>query len=100
MWRIPIAHLAAAEDKKLRLKVSVRCDVTGNKGDAFKCWVDGKEAQLTVKAGEITDGRYHTYDVGTYEKIHRWVHVNVAAVKNPDNVKGVWLDRAWLIMEH
>ena len=107
LWSIPLTHLAATEERKLRCFVSIRCKRTGDQGVAFRCgiylhrwWEDFKTtwAELVVAADEVRDNGYQTYELGSFENLNGWVALSVRG-NNSECVEGVWLDKAWLTLE-
>jgi len=98
LWRVPLIS-AKPEGKKLHCRISVRCEVTGKDGVAFKCGIDKKNRDLIVKAADVPDREYHTYDLGVFDSLRGWIHLWIGPANNPDNVKTVWVDRAWLVVE-
>ena len=112
LWRAPLVVRASSEKLKLRCYLSVRCEVTGDEGLAFRAdiasefpgtgWTAAQRddfESLEVAAADVQDGEYHTYDMGVYENLGGWINLRVAAADNPDNVKAVYVDRAWLVAE-
>ena len=99
LWRIPVVTTAAEKGKPLRCRIAVRCELTGAEGVAFRCGIDGRGEPLVVNAADVADAEYHTYEVGVYEDLRGWLTMWVAPAANPDNVAGVWVDRAWLVVE-
>ena len=98
LWRVPLIS-AKPEGKRLRCRLSVRCETTGREGVAFKCGVDGKDRDLIVNVADVPDDEYHTYDMGLFDSLTGWIHLWVGPGNNPDNVKAVWVDRVWLVVE-
>ncbi len=73
--------------------------MTGKGGVAFKCGIDGKNRDLIVRAADVPDNGYHTYDLGVFDSLRGWIHLWVGPANNPDNIKAAWVDRAWLVVE-
>lgn len=99
LWRIPLVTVAADAGKRLRCRLSVRCRLTGKDGVAFRCGIDGREPVLEVEAATVEDGRYHTYEVGVFDDLRGWINLWLTPGNNEANVEGIWVDRAWLVME-
>ncbi|HJN14273.1 MAG TPA: hypothetical protein QGH10_02220, partial [Armatimonadota bacterium] len=99
LWRIPVVTTAAEKGKRLRCRISVRCEVTGAEGVAFQCGIDSRGEPLVVNAADIGDADYHTYDVGVYDDLRGWITLWIAPGNNAENVSAIWVDRAWLVAE-
>ncbi len=89
--------------KPIRCKIAVRCDVAGEKGRAFTAGIYDPEkrrgvAHLVAQAKDAGGGEYRVYDLGAH-KLTPEMYAWVAPAKNPDDVKGVWVDRIWLVRE-
>lgn len=102
MWRIYLIQSAKFKGKKLRLQAAVRCEGVGSDGPAFMYGIeDGTAPQgnvtKEVNARDISDSEYHVYDFGTFDDLRGWKSAWFSPVKG--NVKGVWIDRIWLIEE-
>jgi hypothetical protein len=66
---------------------------------AFRCGIDGRGEPIAVDASNVPDAGYHTYEVGLFDDLRGWITFWVAPGANPDNVEGIWVDRAWLVAE-
>jgi len=92
-----------SEGKPLRCKLSIRCELTGNQGGAFRCGIYDSEnkrsvTHLAVACNDIDDDKYHTYDLGVHQLTER-MYVWIAPVQNEENIKSIWVDRIWLVRE-
>jgi hypothetical protein len=99
LWRVPLVTTAAEDGKRLRCRISIRCERTGTQGIAFQCGIDGHGEPLVVRTADVADAEYHTYDMGVFGDLRGWIALWVSPAANPDNVAGVWVDRAWLVVE-
>lgn len=99
LWRIPLVIKAAEAQKPLRVFLSIRCELKGRQGVAFRAGIDSKDRDLVVHCADIPDADYHTYDLGVYDSLAGWIHLWIAPGNNPENVEAVWVDRAWLVVE-
>jgi hypothetical protein len=99
LWRVPMVTIAKDAGRRLRCYLSVRCELSGDEGVVFRCGVDGLSPELTVMARDIPDNRYHTYELGVFENLMGWKTLWLAPGNNPDNVKGIFVDRIWLVQE-
>ncbi|GAG14747.1 unnamed protein product, partial [marine sediment metagenome] len=54
-WRIPLVYSAVAAKKQLRVRLSVRCELYGREGIAFKYGFDAKNRTVAVKTADIAD---------------------------------------------
>ena len=99
LWRVPLITIAHDAGVRLRCCLSVRCELTGREGIAFRCGADGLSRELTVMARDIPDNLYHTYELGVFENLMGWKTLWMAPGNNPDNVKGIFVDRVWLVQE-
>ena len=99
LWRVPLVAAAAQVGKKLHCRISVRCELTGREGVAFRCGVDGKDRDLVVNCADVPNDGYNTYDLGVFDSLSGWIHLWASPGDNPDNVTAVWVDRAWLVTE-
>ncbi len=89
--------------KPIRCKVAIRCEKTGDTGKAFSYGIYDPEHRrgvhhMIIQAKAVKDDDYHVYDLGAHKLTDR-MYVWVAPPKNPDNVKAVYVDRIWLIVE-
>lgn len=96
-WRIPLVQSAGRMGKPLKVFVSMRCELTGAEGPAFRCGVEGRGETFEVACADIPDGDYHTYEVGEFSDLRGWIHLWVSPAANGANVKAIWFDRAWLV---
>lgn len=83
--------------------ISVKVEKTGEEGGAFSAGIYDTKAkaglgQVGAQCKDITDKGYVTYKIGT-TKLNEDCYLWAAPVKNPDNVKAVWVDRFWLVKE-
>ena len=101
LWRIPLVLKADGEGRRLRCYISARCEITGSEGPAFKAEIEqrGDGPQLVVNAADVESDEYFTYDMGVYDTLRGWIHLRIAAADNPENVRAVYVDRAWLVAE-
>ncbi|MBN1341395.1 MAG: DUF4838 domain-containing protein [Phycisphaerae bacterium] len=95
--------ISDADEKGVRVKLSIRVEATGKEGGAFTCGIwDMKNrrsvANLGVQASQIVDDAYHTYDLGVC-KLTPEMYIWVAPVVNKENVQAIWVDRMWLVRE-
>ena len=97
LWRVPMVTIARDAGRRLRCYLSVRCELSGKEGVVFRCGVDGLNPELIVTATDIPDNRYHTYELGVFENLMGWKTLWLAPGNNPDNVKGIFVDRIWLV---
>jgi hypothetical protein len=79
---------------------SVRVEKAGNEGGAFTAGLyDAKSrvglGQTGAACQDLTTDKYVTYKIDS-TKLHEQIYVWVAPVKNPQNVKSVWVDRVWI----
>jgi hypothetical protein len=98
LWRIPLVTVAAEAGQRLRCRLSIRCEAAGKEGVAFRCGIDGHGPELVVPAADLPDNQYHTYELGVFDDLRGWIQLWLAPGNNP-NVQGIWVDRAWLVME-
>lgn len=98
LWRVPFVTMAAEQGRRVRCLLSVRCELKGNTGVAFRFGIDGK-AQTEVAVADVPDDQYHTYDLGVFDDLRGWLVLWVAPAANGDAVEAVWVDRAWLVAE-
>ncbi len=106
LWRVPLVTAAALAEKRVSCKISIKCDAPGEEGIAFRCGISKANTLealygpvLEIRAADITDTNYHTYDLGTFENIRGWNVMWVSPASNPENAKGIWIDRMWLVCE-
>jgi hypothetical protein len=90
-----------AADTTYDVYVSIRVEKTGNGGQAFSAGIyDTKNraglGHVSRTCAEIADDQYHVYKLGS-TKLHGDVYLWAAPPRNADNVKGVWVDRFWLV---
>ena len=98
LWRIPLVTMAAEAGQRLRCRLSIRCEVTGPEGIAFRCGIDGRGAELVVSAADLPDDQYHIYDLGVFDDLRGWIQLWIVPGNNP-SIQGIWVDRAWLVLE-
>jgi hypothetical protein len=95
--RIPIVY--SNLDKEIRVKIRVRVELSGHEGIAFKYGMDTENRSVEIKASDIKSNEYYIYDFGTFKDLRGWGSLWISPANNPNNVKGVWLDRMWLVRE-
>lgn len=81
--------------------VSVRAEVKTTTGNAFSLGIYAPDLkaglmQKTVPIEEITDGTYHTFDLGQYS-FPPGAYVWIAPCNNPDQMESVYIDRIFFI---
>lgn len=99
-YNVP-GYISALE---MRAYVAIRCNLS-NKTDlgktAFNAGfcdkVSGKVSSISVPVKQITDGEYHTYDLGIYDLKNGYIWV--APAKNSD-VEGVYTDRIFFVKDN
>jgi len=85
----------------LHCYVVARAGVKTPSGNAFTIGIydPGKKAALvqkTVTIEEMSDGAYHTYDLGEFT-FPQDAYVWVSPLSNPDQVEGVYVDRMFFV---
>jgi hypothetical protein len=98
LWRVPLVYQAVAKKHKIRVFLSVRCETKEGTGTAFRCGIDSIGKVLNVNTSEIKNNQYHSYELGTFEDLTGWKNLWITSGNNPV-VKGVWIDRIWLVEE-
>lgn len=83
--------------------VSVKVEKLAETGGAFTAGIyDSKNkaslGEIKHACADITAPGYVTYKLTT-TKLHDQCYLWAAPVKNPENVKAVWVDRFWLVKE-
>lgn len=86
-----------------RCFVVARVEATAADGTVMTMGVyDSKErkglAHLSVSADQVSDGSYHTFDLGVHN-LHGGTYVWVAPPARPDEVQAVLVDRVYLVRE-
>ena len=99
--RVPL--IAAAKQRRLQVRVSVKIDATDEAGVAFECGIFHVTANenivsKTVMASEIDTGSYETIDLGTHT-LAGWRYLWIRPVGDVENVRSILVDRIWLILE-
>jgi len=97
--RIPLVYYADAVHKPIRVKLSVRCELLGKEGIAFQYGMDTQNRTVEVRADQIADGGYHTYDLGLFDTLTGWGSIWLGPADNAENVKTIKVDRMWLVLE-
>ena len=84
-----------------RCFVVARTEASATDGEAMTMGIyDSKNrkgmAHLKVPVGDVADGEYHVFDLGTHE-LNGGTYVWVAPPKRPGEVQAVYVDRIYLI---
>jgi hypothetical protein len=90
-----------------RVYANVRCENATDSGVAFQCGIvgggktltirlDDREGALVTSGQSPNDGRYHLYDLGTYEG-KGYVWFGTTGVNKTKNVRAIYIDRVLFV---
>ncbi len=80
---------------------AIRCETTGKQGLAFTFGLYDMTNRRHAGGGQVPcsklpDKAYHTYKIAE-TRLHGGMYLWVAPTRNPKNVRGIWVDRFWLV---
>ena len=99
LWNIPLNHAAVAEQRKVRLFVSLKGDCREDAGNVCSVGVRYRKISRNITGRDLADGKYHIFDLGIVSKPSDWTHIFLTIPGNLEHVKSISLGQAWLVME-
>ena len=96
---MPLNHAAVAEQRKVRLFVSLKGDCREDAGNVCSVGVRYRKISRNITGRDLADGKYHIFDLGIVSKPSDWTHIFLTIPGNLEHVKSISLGQAWLVME-